>query len=366
MKKIILVLVLVLSVMGCSVKKETAADIMKKVAENTKKTDFAAIELTGNVAGIYQGQGITVDFPLLVNVEIDHVYDPDLLTMSLESHSKILGEEMSFQVYYTDKIMYIDVNGLRSHVEVDLGMLCDALKSFDASVVDYSVYNNFFVVGEDGDEKTLTGELSGEQMNELFAEFSDDALNEYLQLINFNSMSFTLYITSDYQLDRMTCDADVQYAIMDQAVDMNLDYEMKLKSVDSAQISLPELNGWSKRKTACTIESEPVSTVIFVESEGENIEYIGLSYFFSYEGYGLSTQAQKAYLKQLVEETYSPYQEFGINMVIQNEDEDHLILSMSVDYQNASGKALDILGIAGGLTYSQLFGDTEGMDCTNY
>ena len=365
-KRILFLITIILLLAGCAQKKETPAEIMKKVDENIEVTDFREMIFEGEMSIDYGGSAMT--FPLDIVIKGDHLSDLSELVMEVQTDVQLLGEKLMMKAYYQDGIIYMDDGTVKSVSSMDL----QGLKFFEELTlkdVDYSVYDEIMTVQEVEDGFVLEGVIQTEELNAGLKAFLPEELLNEMPVdfdMQFSEMKIQWHISSDYHVINEEYQIGMTIQIGDELTDVDLKFKVTTQNHKESLVKLPDLSEWSQRKTACKVETDTVSTVILVEAEGETVELLQISYFFSYEGYGLSTKTEKAYLKQLVEETYSPYQEYGINMVIQDDDEDVLILSMGVDYQNASREALDILGISGGLTYSQLLGDTEGLDCTNY
>ncbi len=365
-KRILFLIVLVLLFAGCAKKKETPAEIMKKVDQNTETADYYEVSIDGKVSMDYDDTALTIPFDIAV--KMDDCGDLSKMTMEIDWWLKFLGEEMQLKFYYQNGMFYIDDGTTRSAVEFDLQAF-DLLESLAAEEVDYSNYDQTMTVVETDDGFVLESTAQADEVNELMKTLFSSEWMSALSTdfdVQIESAVSQWHISSDYRIISQDYQVGMKMENDGKLIDVNVVYSITEKNHAEPIVKLPDLSGWSYRKIACQVDTEETTMVVVLEAEGEEVSLFGVSYFFYYDAYGLTTKKQKEDLANYVKLMYAELQGVGINVVVQDDLEDHLVVSLSVDYPNASEEALTAVGVEGGLTYSELLGYTQGMECSNY
>ena len=363
MKKLFIAMVILLVVSGCSQKPKTAAEIYRKVQENASVSEYVTINSEGEMK--VEVQGVSMEIPISIRIDGDNLSNPSQRALYSQTQMEILGEEATISLYFVDDVLYIDDGVVRKQGEMGiLSELDDLMNLQSYEIKDEAINEVFeFEIVEDG--YLLKAVLTSDELN------ATSELDEYFDLIGtemqFESAELSFHISNEYQLVDLQMKLQMKIEVAGEVVAASVDTLITVEQRSQAQIELPDFTNWGYKRMACVVDGQPEEpNVIFVEAQGDTVDVLGFSYWYFYEDYGLTKPEDKAYLKSLLEDYYSPYVDLGLKVNIQDEDEEELILSFSVDYQTASLKLLELFGISGGLTYTELFGDTSGMDCTDF
>lgn len=363
---VLLCIMLMVMTFGCQ-KKETASDIMQKVFEHQKTA--VSLEMNMNVEGLITLGNDTFEVPMAMKVQMDYPNDITQSVMKMEMSTETMGVSIQTISYLSDGTIYNDVNGVKTKETMDKDYIDNLVNQMSGMQVgDASLYQGF-TVNENESGYLIYGSLSEQTISSMSESLVGQLMNgnetfaDAMELITIESYEMEVQVSKDYHLMGYTAKAQMSIDEDSQTMKMVYTYDADIKLYDQPQVSLPNLTDWDIQRMACAFDSS--SEVLYFEAKGEELQSVGSSYWFRYEDYGITTKAQKEEFNSLLKEMYEAYEGEGLTLNLQIE-EDEVIVTLLLDYQNASDEALSVLSLSRGLTYSMMLLATEELDCTKY
>lgn len=168
--------ILLLSITACQ-KKRTAKEIMQsslKQSSNLKDADF-----NGNASYTIEtgkdGSESNISFKMNFDTKLQTV-KKDNLKMSMTSTINMLGQSIDMKMYYADGYYYMDTNGTKQKMKMDISALQKQIESTTGqTTLPIKYYKDLKLSEDDGN-------------NVISYSINSDGLNKYVQDIS-NSMS---------------------------------------------------------------------------------------------------------------------------------------------------------------------------------
>lgn len=381
MKKILVFLMtglLMIPMAACS-KKETAADVLEKVQQNSQEAFGQELDMDINYT--VSGSGVEVKAELEALVLVDNANDLDNMTMSMDMNISMLGQSLGIDAWMTDGVLYMDAMGVKSKQELLSSELKDQVSGMTSiptdglkELLDKAVLETT----DDGYTITLKDVYTADNLNEMFDSLglsemlgqSVSDLEEMFENVDIHESQLVYEISKDYILHGLTMNFAMTIDAEGETLDMVMTAAMNSQTYDTARVELPDLDEWDDQNNEANIEVPDIDEqgaqnvvcryddgalqeIMIISAYDDDISLIGSTMSFNYEAYGLIDEEDKESLRTSIMEIYGGYE--GIDVSLEDY-ETYLEVTLIIDMSAVSIDSLVNLGIVedDGVSYGSL------------
>lgn len=248
---ILLSLLMILSLVGCSKSKETEKsvdpaiiyeDAAKKMADLKDMDATATMKMT-----VSQGEE-SMDTSMDMGFKMTGANTEDMRYLCSTKIS-MLDVDLDMTMFYADGYYYLETLGQKIKTAMDYSTMLDKVNDSTMQTSDLSEYMKDIKATEEGDNTIVTFQLDGEKMTEYIQDTMTD-LGIALDSSSYSGIEGNVETTINkdgyFSAVKMNLvlDMEVEGQAMKMNMDMDMDYNNPGKAVES--IEIPDLEGYTE------------------------------------------------------------------------------------------------------------------------